>query len=826
MKTKDLWIRGARVHNLKNVDVRIPRNALVVFTGPSGSGKSSLAFDTIYAEGQRRYIESLSVYARQFVQQLDVPEIDSIVGLSPTLCIEQRTSTYNLRSTVGTVTELQDYLRLLYARIGIAFCWKCHVLVQAQLPFQIIESILALAEGSVVVILAPLVQGRKGEHQKDLVFARQKGFARVCIDGEIFDLSSTIRLDKHKKHDIDVYIDRFTMKASLFERVQESVELALQMGKGVLVLEVDGCRKVLSEKLACPQCQTGFLHPEPRTFSFNSPAGACPQCTGLGVDPEVPEGSICSLCLGARFRKESLCFQVGGLNLAELSQLPLSELPAFFQDLKLSSQEVLLAQRILDEIQKRLGFLLQVGLGYLSLSRSAQTLSGGEIQRIRLTTQIGSSLVGVIYVLDEPSIGLHQKDHHKLLQSLFKLRDLGNTVLVVEHDRDTIENADWIVDLGPGAGVHGGSVIASGPLSTILKSKKSLTGKYLRGDLRIELPEKRRVAHQVLRLEGVTKNNLKEIDVEIPLGVFTCVTGVSGSGKSSLVLNTVYPLVHAFLNKEAISPSDFELRSFSGLENLDKVVDVDQSPIGQRPRSNPATYTGLFQFIRELFAQLPESKIRGYGSGRYSFNVEGGRCQACEGDGMKKIEMHFLPPVFVPCEVCHTTRYSADTLAVRYKGKNIAEVLDMTVEDALVFFDAVSFLKAKLETLNEVGLGYLKLGQSSTTLSGGEAQRIKLAKELAKRGTGKTIYILDEPSTGLHFDDVNKLVEILQRLVDRGNTVLVIEHHLDIIKMADYLIDLGPEGGVCGGSLLATGTPEEVARNPRSVTGPFLRSYL
>jgi excinuclease ABC subunit A len=849
-------VKGAKVHNLKNIDAFIPRDKFVVITGPSGSGKSSLAFDTIYAEGQRRYVESLSVYARQFLEQLGKPDVESISGLSPTISIEQRTTSYNPRSTVGTVTEIYDYLRLLFARIAKPFCWNCGKPIQSQSPQQIVDQILSYPEATRLSILAPVVRGRKGEYQKELVQLRARGFVRVRIDGEVLDLSQDIALDKNKKHDIEVYVDRLIVKGdlgALGTRVSDSVELALKLGEGQLILEVQEGSKtsqtLMSEKFACPDCQISYPAPEPRTFSFNSPMGACPKCDGLGTDqkaveraeseledaetdiPQIateisPEKMPCPDCGGARLRKESLHYKVADRNIAEVCKLPISESRAFFDALPLTERQHLIADRILKEIRERLGFLNEVGVGYLNMSRPAQTLSGGEAQRIRLATQIGSSLVGVIYVLDEPSIGLHQRDNEKLIATLTRLRDLGNTVIVVEHDRDTIEAADWILDLGPGAGTQGGHMVVQGTLQNVLASKPSLTGKYLRGEFEIAVPQVRRPwsADRSIRIEGARQNNLRNVSVDFPLGVFTCVTGVSGSGKSTLIIDTLYKLLaHHVYDVEV---GDLQIDKVSGLENIDKVIDIDQSPIGKSPRSNPATYTGLFSLIRELFAQLPDSQVRGYAPGRYSFNVKGGRCEACEGDGVKKIEMHFLPDVFVQCDICKGRRYNRETLEIRYRGKNIADVLEMTCADAYEFFDAIPTIKVKLKVINDVGLGYLQIGQSSTTLSGGEAQRIKLSKELSKRGTGRTVYILDEPSTGLHFDDVKKLVAILQALADQGNTVIVIEHNLDIIKVADHIIDLGPEGGSGGGRIVAAGTPEEIVKIAESPTANFLKPYL
>ena len=849
-------VRGARVHNLKNLDVFIPRNQLTVITGPSGSGKSSLAFDTIYAEGQRRYVESLSAYARQFLEQLGKPEVESISGLSPTISIEQRTTSYNPRSTVGTVTEIYDYFRLLYARIAKPYCWKCGGTIQSQSPQQMVDQILALKEGTRVSILAPIVRGRKGEHQKELEHLRQRGFVRVRVDGAVLDLSEEIHLEKSKKHHIETYVDRLIIKnddqGTQSSRLSDSVELALKLGDGLLILEVleNAVRseKLMSERFSCPNCQISYPTPEPRTFSFNSPMGACNHCEGLGTDPNqkteanspedqegetsLPEVDLsfesipCPECTGARLKKESLHYKIQNLNIFELGQLSVEEEFKFFKSLKISARESLIADRILKEILDRLQFLNEVGVGYLNLNRTAQTLSGGEAQRIRLATQIGTSLVGVIYVLDEPSIGLHQKDNEKLVSTLTRLRDMGNTVLVVEHDLETMEKADWIVDLGPGAGTEGGEIIASGTYHQVIKTKSSMTGQYLLGAKKIEVPKKRRPwnAERKLVLSGATQNNLKNVSVEIPLGLLTCVTGVSGSGKSTLIIDTLYRILLESVYH--VPARNLQYQAIHGLNQIDKVIDIDQSPIGKTPRSNPATYTGLFTLIRDLFSQLPESQIRGYGPGRYSFNVKGGRCEGCQGDGMMKVEMHFLPDVFVQCEVCRGKRYNRETLDVRYKGKNISDVLEMTAAEALSFFDAVPAIKIKLKVLNDVGLGYLGLGQSATTLSGGEAQRIKLSKELSRRGTGKTVYILDEPSTGLHFDDIKKLINLLQSLVDQGNTVIIIEHNLDIIKVADHLIDLGPEGGKNGGEIIATGTPEEVARIEKSYTGKYLTTYL
>ncbi len=849
-------VRGARVHNLKNLSITIPRDTLSVITGLSGSGKSSLAFDTIYAEGQRRYVESLSAYARQFLEQVGKPEVDLIEGLSPTISIEQKTIGYNPRSTVGTVTELWDYLRLLYARIGKPFCYECGKPIRSQSPQQITDQILGYPENTKLAILAPIVRGRKGEYQKELAQLRQRGFVRVRIDGEVLELSQDIALDKSKKHMIDVYVDRLVIKGDrgvLATRVSESVELSLKLGEGQLILETHGPSGIeetlLSEKFACQDCGISYPAPEPRTFSFNSPMGACPSCDGLGmnraaidegggedeeegadlpifVEEVTPESHPCPECRGDRLRIESRYFRIGGKNISDVARLAITDLEAYFKNLKLTDRETLIADRIVKELVERVRFLNEVGVGYLSLSRQAATLSGGESQRIRLATQIGSSLVGVIYVLDEPSIGLHQRDNDRLIETLKRLRDLGNTVLVVEHDEDTMKQADFIVDIGPAAGVHGGTVIATGTYDEIAAHPTSLTAKYLRGDLTVPIPERRRIPEKArsLRIEGARQNNLKNVTVEFPLGTFTCVTGVSGSGKSTLVIDTLYRLLAREVYRAKIAEP--KIKKAAGFDQVDKVVDIDQSPIGRTPRSNPATYTGLFSFIRELFAKLPEAQIRGYKSGRFSFNVKGGRCETCEGGGMTKIEMHFLPDVFVRCDVCKGKRYNRETLDIRYKGKNIAEVLAMTIEEAAIFFDAVPWIKSRLTVLNDVGLGYLQLGQAATTLSGGEAQRIKLSRELSKRGTGKTIYILDEPSTGLHFEDIRKLVAMLQLLVDQGNTVIVIEHNLDLIKVADWVIDVGPEGGSGGGEIVVVGPPETVAAHPTSHTGRYLKRYL
>ncbi|MBI2375724.1 MAG: excinuclease ABC subunit UvrA [Deltaproteobacteria bacterium] len=930
-------VRHARQHNLKNVDVRIPREKLVVITGVSGSGKSSLAFDTIYAEGQRRYVESLSAYARQFLELMSKPDVDSIEGLSPAIAIEQKTTSKNPRSTVGTVTEIYDYLRLLYARVGHLFCPVCEREVTSQSPQQIVDRLMMSPEGTKVVVLAPAVRGRKGEYKKMLDEFRAQGFARVRIDGVVKTLEDAIEIDKKRKHDIDVVVDRIAVSGRDRQRISGSVELALRVGEGLVRLEYPSEKReeLISEKLACPEHGPVLAELEPRVFSFNSPHGACPECTGLGeiarFDPdlvvpdvskslsdgaiapwatkavwygpvleglckafkqsmkkpwsELPESfrtvvlygsgdtevrvtykgedshysfsksfegvirnlerrliestsekqrealleyqrnQLCGSCNGTRLKKEARFVRINGRAVHEVGHMSIREAASHFASLSLDVRESAIAARILKEIRERLGFLVSVGLDYLSLDRAAATLSGGEGQRIRLATQIGSSLVGVLYVLDEPSIGLHQRDNDRLNDTLVRLRDLGNTVLVVEHDEDTIRRADWVLDMGPGAGRHGGTVVAEGPPPHIADHAKSLTGAYLRGDKFVAVPSQRRKPRtEALFVRRATGNNLKSVDVRLPLGVFTCVTGVSGSGKSTLVNDTVFRALARSLNgaKDLPAPHD----RIDGVEALDKVIDIDQSPIGRTPRSNPATYTGLFGEIRDLFASLEDAKVRGYGPGRFSFNVKGGRCEACEGGGIIKIEMHFLPDVFVTCEVCGGRRYNRETLDVHYKNKSIADVLDLTVSDALELLGAIPSARKKLATLDEVGLGYIHLGQQATTLSGGEAQRVKLAKELSRRATGRTLYVLDEPTTGLHFDDVAKLLSVLHRLVDQGNTVVVIEHNLDVIKTADWIIDLGPEGGAGGGRIIAEGTPEQVAKNPQSHTGQYLASAI
>jgi len=936
--TDKIIVKGARQHNLKNINVEIPRDKLVVITGLSGSGKSSLAFDTIYAEGQRRYVESLSSYARQFLGLMEKPDMDAIEGLSPAISIEQKATARNPRSTVGTVTEIHDYLRLLYAHIGKPHCWKCGKPIQKQTVQQIVDTVRKFKSGTKMHILAPLIRGRKGEHKGVIDEIRKEGFLRVRVDGEVMTVDDKIILNKNKKHTIEVVVDRLIMKDSINERLTESIELALKIGSGLIVVnELPNKEHLFSEHFACPDCEVSMEEMVPRMFSFNSPYGACPKCDGLGshmeVDPNliVPdksksliqgaiaplgeqprgnwygsilkslsrhfnfnfttpwirmdpnvrqvllygtgdqkfkmqyssqrwsgtytggwEGAIpnlmrrytqtkssgirewieqfmsmrpCSDCGGARLRKETLGVIINKKNIGHVSSMSIQDLSDFFQKVDLTKMEHDIADQILKEIRQRLSFLVNVGLSYLTLDRSATTLSGGEAQRIRLATQIGSQLMGVLYILDEPSIGLHPRDNNRLLDTLKSLRDIGNSILVVEHDKETIEAADYVIDLGPGAGKYGGKIIFAGTPEQLLQSKKSLTGKYLSGKKKIRIPKIRRNgATNQLSLKGATGNNLKAIDVDFPLGRFIAVTGVSGSGKSSLVNETLFPALTKELTKARAYPLGYD--SIAGAKFLDKVVDIDQKPIGRTPRSNPATYTGVFTHIRDLFAKLPESRIRGYKPGRFSFNVKGGRCESCKGDGIIKIEMNFLPDVYVTCEVCYGKRYNRETLEVKYRGKSIAEVLDMPVSEALAFFKNIPSIQKKLHTLNDVGLGYIHLGQQATTLSGGEAQRVKLATELSKVSAAKTLYILDEPTTGLHFEDIRMLLHVLQRLVDRGNTVLVIEHNLDVIKTADWIIDLGPEGGDGGGTVLATGTPEEIAAVKTSYTGSFLRNIL
>jgi len=823
-------IKGARQHNLKNLDVEIPRDCLVVITGLSGSGKSSLAFDTIYAEGQRRYVESLSAYARQFLEQMTKPEVDTIEGLSPAISIEQKTTSHNPRSTVGTVTEIYDYFRVLFARIGQRFCYRCGNPISSQSVQQMADSILGLPKGQKIQILAPIVRGRKGEYRKELQEAKKAGFVRVRVNGELRDLGESITLNKQRKHSIEIVVDRIVVNgdSSLLHRVADSVETALKMAGGVVgILTEDGQVKLLSEHSACIQCGINYSEISPRIFSFNSPHGACSICDGIGYETTVcPEWTdysvenVCGICQGTRLKPESLAIKIGGRSIGEVTHLSVQDTLVFMDSLELTERERLIGQRIIKEIRERLEFLLNVGLSYLTLDRPSATLSGGEGQRIRLATQIGSGLVGVLYILDEPSIGLHQRDHRRLLETLLRLRDMGNTVMVVEHDAETMRSADYLLDLGPGAGVEGGHLVAQGPPSVVMAHPHSLTGQYLTGERKILLPNRQRKAKDFLTVVGANKHNLKNVTVKFPLGLLTCVTGVSGSGKSTLVVDVLYrSLVQGISQKKPV----FEgCRVIQGVEQLDKLIDIDQSPIGRTPRSNPATYTGLFSFIRDLFAQLPESRVRGYKPGRYSFNVKGGRCEACQGDGLIKIEMHFLPDIYVTCESCKGQRYNRETLDVTYRGRTIAEVLDMTVAEALEFFMNIPPIRSRLQTLSDVGLHYIKLGQSATTLSGGEAQRVKLSKELSKKATGRTLYILDEPTTGLHFVDIQRLLDVLNRLVEARNTVLVIEHNLDVIRNADWVVDLGPEGGDAGGMVIAEGHPHMIPNIPDSWTGKML----
>ncbi|ULA64203.1 MAG: UvrABC system protein A [Nitrospira sp.] len=827
-----ITIKGAREHNLKNIDVVIPRDQLVVITGLSGSGKSSLAFDTIYAEGQRRYVESLSAYARQFLEQMGKPDVDSIEGLSPAISIEQKSTSHNPRSTVGTVTEIYDYLRLLFARVGRPYCFQCGEEIAAQTVQQMVDAIAELPEGAKFQVLAPTVRGRKGEYRKELLEMRKAGYVRARVDGEIVDLGDDISLDKQKKHTIEIVVDRLVMKAgdALMRRLADSIETSLKLTGGLVAILTDnGKTKLYSDKLACIKCGVSYPEVEPRIFSFNSPHGACPACDGIGYQmasghPEEEDFTlldVCDVCHGARLKPESLAIKLEKKSIAEVTSLSIRAAADFFVSLKFSDRELVIAHRILKEIRERLGFLVNVGLDYLTLDRAAATLSGGEGQRIRLATQIGSGLVGVLYILDEPSIGLHQRDNRRLLQTLIRLRDLGNTVVVVEHDAETMMAADHLLDMGPGAGTHGGHVIAQGTPKEVMGNPDSITGQYLRGIQTVSLPQRERKPKGYLTVVNAQKHNLKNVTAKIPLGMLTCVTGVSGSGKSTLVLEVLFHSLSQMLYHK--KPKIDGCKELKGVDALDKVIDIDQSPIGRTPRSNPATYTGLFSFIRDLYSNLPESRVRGYKPGRYSFNVKGGRCEACQGDGLIKIEMHFLPDVYVTCEVCKGQRYNRETMEILYKGKSIADVLNMTVDEAMEFFEHIPFIKRKLETLHDVGLHYVKLGQSATTLSGGEAQRVKLSRELSKRPTGRTMYILDEPTTGLHFADVQRLIDVLDRLVEAGNTVLVIEHNLDVIKNADWIIDLGPEGGDRGGEIVVEGPPKEVAKSKRSYTGQVLK---
>ncbi|MBN4067239.1 excinuclease ABC subunit UvrA [Simkania negevensis] len=844
-------VKGAKEHNLKNIDVVIPRHQMVVVTGLSGSGKSSLVMDTIYAEGQRRYVESLSSYARQFLGLMEKPDVESIEGLSPAIAIDQKSTSQNPRSTVGTITEIYDYLRLLYANIGKVYCPRCNVPISKQSPAKIINTILSDYSGEKVILLAPLIRGKKGEHKEIIRSLMHEGYIRARIDGEIRELSEEIELERYKIHTIEVVADRVKVKKEIRQRITDSVEGALKLGKGLLIVQSDAGDVLFSQHAACLKCRYSYKEISPRLFSFNSPYGACSKCDGLGHIPETDKGRFwmmlkyqksssenvkqrieekmtaltCPQCQGKRLGIEALSVRIGGCHIADLCDLSIEKAAAFFNDLSLTGKEAVIAEKVVEEIIGRLGFLVNVGLTYLSLGRSARTLSGGEAQRIRLASQIGSGLVDVLYVLDEPSIGLHQRDNAKLLKTLKDLRDSGNTLIIIEHDRETMAAADQIIDLGPAAGTLGGHVVFSGSYTEIKKEKKSLTGQYLSGKKIIFPPQaRRRPDGRSLRIFGARENNLKNIDVEFPLGVMTCVTGVSGSGKSSLVNEILLKGLMQKVYRSKEPPGLFD--RFEGTEDIDKVVAIDQSPIGRTPRSNPATYTGMFDPVRDLFAALPDAAMRGYAKGRFSFNVKGGRCEACQGSGTMKIEMHFLPDVYVKCEECHTARFNVETLAIKYKGKSISDVLNMTVDEGAAFFVNIPSIKNKLDLLQSVGLGYIGIGQAATTLSGGEAQRIKLAKELSKRGTGNTLYILDEPSTGLHFADIEKLLGVLSRLVDKGNTVIIIEHNLDIIKFADYIIDLGPEGGDGGGALIASGTPEEVAKQKKSYTGRFLKKEL
>ena len=823
MEAKSILVKGARVHNLKGVNVEIPRGALVVITGVSGSGKSSLAFDTIYAEGYRRYVESLSSYARQFLEVLEKPDVDEITGLTPSIAIDQKSVPKTPRSTVATVTEIYDHLRLLFARLGKPICPNCNIPISSQSVREMVDAILSLPEGTKAMLLAPVVKKRKGEHKELLASLRRNGFVRARIDGEIVRLDQQIELDKNRHHTIEVVVDRIKVSRSERVRITDSVELALKISDGLLILWTPEGERVFSERFGCPYCGFSISEISPRLFSFNFPLGACPECKGIGKlitwEEEFRKtAQVCPVCGGARLKKEALCVLVGGKNIYEVTCMCVDEALEFFNSLEFTGSEGVIAERLLKEIRARLEFLKRVGLGYITLNRETATLSGGEAQRVRLATQIGSGLSGVTYVLDEPTVGLHPRDTAMLIENLKRLKDLGNTVIVVEHDRDVIEASDYIVDLGPGAGEYGGQVVFQGPTKEIVNCRSSITGAYLSGKASIETPIRRRIPKGFLRFNGVSFRNLKGIDVEIPLGCFVCITGVSGSGKSTLLMDVIYPALARGRKRG--------FKSMRVFGRIDNVILVDQSPIGRTPRSNPATYVGAFTPIRELFAKVPEARARGYTPSRFSFNLKGGRCEKCSGEGYIKVDMLFLPDLYVKCDECNGKRYNRETLEILYKGKSIADVLDMTVDEALKFFENIPAVRRKLRTLKEVGLGYIRLGQPATTLSGGEAQRVKLAKELSKRDTGNTLYILDEPTVGLHMEDVRKLVEILHKLVDRGNTVVVIEHNLDVIKNADYIIDLGPEGGENGGTIVAEGTPEEVAKSENSYTALFLRRVL
>ncbi len=832
-------IKGAREHNLKNIDVEIPRDKITVITGPSGSGKSSLAMDTIYAEGQRRYVESLSAYARQFLEQMQKPEVDYIEGLSPSIAIDQKTVTRSYRSTVGTITEIYDYMRVLYTRIGVPYCYHCGSVITIQDLHNIIKSILSLPEGTRVQVLAPIVRERKGEYKKELQRMRFDGFARARIDGKMMDLTQDISLKKQQRHTIEIVIDRFKIKYSMERHIRQAIDTSLKYSDSVVINLLDENKDItFSRKLACPKCGISYPAIEPMLFSFNSKIGACPNCKGLGfegisdeygrsydISDEVTyKLSLCRECNGMRLRKEALSIKLNNKSIGDFAAMPAKEAAAFLHNLRLSEREMIISKRILKEVIDRLSFLDKVGLGYLTLDRPSVTLSGGEAQRIRLATQIGSSLTGVLYVLDEPSIGLHPSDCSKLIKSLISIRDAGNTVVIVEHDEETIRNADYVIDMGPGAGKNGGWIISKGTPADIMKDKSSITGQYIGGKNLIPIPKIRRRSDKFIKIIGASEFNLKDIDVSIPLGTFVCITGVSGSGKSTLIFEILYKSLLRHLYGSDIIPGRH--KRIEGIENIDKVICIDQSPLGRTPRSNPATYTGIFTIIRDLFSQLPDSRIRGYRPSRFSFNVTGGRCEACQGDGLKKIEMHFLPDVYVTCDSCKGSRYNKETLEIYYKGKNISDILDMTISEALEFFSAIPSLKHRLDVLEDIGMGYLKLGQPATTLSGGEAQRLRLSKELGKKATGNTLYILDEPTTGLHFVDIQRLLNVINRLVEMGNTVIVIEHDLDVIKCADYIIDLGPGGGDKGGRVVAIGTPEEVAKNQKSYTGMYLAKKM
>jgi excinuclease ABC subunit A len=824
-------IKGAREHNLKNINLSIPRDEITVITGTSGSGKSSLAIDTIYAEGQRRYVESLSAYARQFLEQLRKPDIDYIEGLSPTIAIDQKTVIRSPRSTVGTITEIYNYLRVLYTRIGKPYCYNCGSRISKQETEEIIKAVLSLPKGNRLQILAPIVRDRKGEYKRELQQMRREGFIRARIDGKMFDLTQDISLQKQKRHTIEIVVDRLIIKPGIERQIKFAIETSLRYADIVVINMIDENRDIFfSKTMACQKCGISYPDLNPMFFSFNSRQGACPGCNGLGFEnleedsTEFEDNKVCRLCNGLRLRKEALSIKIEDINIGEFSKMSVKEALSFINNLKLTEREQTIASRVLKEVKDRLNFLSKVGLDYLTLDRSSLTLSGGESQRIRLATQLGSSLTGVLYILDEPTIGMHPRDTRKLLENLSSMRDAGNTIIIVEHDEETIRWADYIIDMGPGAGVNGGYIVASGKPEEIIKNENSLTGRYISGKLSIEHPISRRKPVDFIRIKGAREYNLKGIDVNIPVGIFTCITGVSGSGKSTLVLEILYKALLRKLYGSKVIPGKHDDITLSNM--IDRVICVDQSPLGKTPRSNPATYTGAFSFIRELFSRIPDSRIRGYKPSRFSFNISGGRCESCHGDGLIKVEMHFLPPVYIPCDICKGKRYNRETLEIKYKGKNIAEVLDMTISEALQFFSLVPSIKQKLKVLEDIGLGYLKLGQPASTLSGGEAQRIRLSKELGKRGTGKTLYILDEPTTGLHYIDINRLLKVINRLIDLGNTVIVIEHNLDVIKSADYIIDLGPEGGEKGGMIVAEGTPEEVSMNPDSYTGKFLRNKL